>query len=54
MQLVLLKDKKKLFTLDSLGYEPEAVAIQPKGGTVAVGGAVSDQSHVLETLVHCA
>lgn len=48
MQLVLLKDKKKLFTLDGLGYEPEAVACQPRGGTVAVGGAVSDQSHVFK------
>ncbi|MFV1315606.1 hypothetical protein, partial [Klebsiella pneumoniae] len=38
-QLVLLKDKKKLFTLDSLDYEPEAVAVHPGGGTVAVGGA---------------
>ncbi|ROL53566.1 WD repeat-containing protein 1 [Anabarilius grahami] len=39
VQLVLLKDKKKLFTLDSLGYEPEAAAVHPGGGTVAVGGA---------------
>uniref|UniRef100_A0A672NBS2 WD repeat domain 1 n=1 Tax=Sinocyclocheilus grahami TaxID=75366 RepID=A0A672NBS2_SINGR len=38
-QLVLLKDKKKLFTLDSLGYEPEAAAVHPGGGAVAVGGA---------------
>uniref|UniRef100_A0A672MQI3 WD repeat domain 1 n=1 Tax=Sinocyclocheilus grahami TaxID=75366 RepID=A0A672MQI3_SINGR len=38
-QLVLLKDKKKLFTLDSLGYEPESVAVHPGGGAVAVGGA---------------
>ncbi|XP_026081526.1 WD repeat-containing protein 1-like isoform X1 [Carassius auratus] len=38
-QLVLLKDKKKLFTLDSLGYEPEAAAVHPGGGVVAVGGA---------------
>lgn len=44
VQLVLLKDKKKLFTLDSLGYEPEAAAVHPGGGTVAVGGAVSHQS----------
>lgn len=38
-QLVLLKDKKKLFTLDGLEYEPEAIAVHPGGGTVAVGGA---------------
>ncbi|XP_026137084.1 WD repeat-containing protein 1-like isoform X1 [Carassius auratus] len=38
-QLVLLKDKKKLFTLDSLGYEPESAAVHPGGGAVAVGGA---------------
>ncbi|KAF4104558.1 hypothetical protein G5714_013889 [Onychostoma macrolepis] len=37
--LVLLKDKKKLFTLDSLGYEPESAAVHPGGGAVAVGGA---------------
>uniref|UniRef100_A0A8C1NLL5 WD repeat domain 1 n=1 Tax=Cyprinus carpio TaxID=7962 RepID=A0A8C1NLL5_CYPCA len=43
-QLVLLKDKKKLFTLDSLGYEPESAAVHPGGGAVAVGGAVSHQS----------
>lgn len=44
MQLVLLKDKKKLFTLDSLGYEPESAAVHPGGGAVAVGGAVSHHS----------
>ncbi|KAM3877916.1 WD repeat-containing protein 1 [Diretmus argenteus] len=38
-QVVLLKDKKKVFTLDSLSYEPEAVAIHPGGTTAAVGGA---------------
>ncbi|XP_059371330.1 WD repeat-containing protein 1-like [Carassius carassius] len=38
-QLVLLKDKKKLFTLESLGYEPESAAVHPGGGAVAVGGA---------------
>uniref|UniRef100_A0A8C9R3Z5 WD repeat domain 1 n=1 Tax=Scleropages formosus TaxID=113540 RepID=A0A8C9R3Z5_SCLFO len=38
-QLILLKDKKKCFTLDSLGFEPEAGALHPGGGTAAVGGA---------------
>ncbi|KAM6979407.1 WD repeat-containing protein 1 [Aplochiton taeniatus] len=38
-QLVLLKDKKKVFTLDNLGYEPEAGAIHPGGSTAAVGGS---------------
>ncbi|XP_053095340.1 WD repeat-containing protein 1 [Pangasianodon hypophthalmus] len=38
-QVVLLKDKRKVFTLDNLGYEPEVGAIHPGGGTVAVGGA---------------
>ncbi|XP_071372656.1 WD repeat-containing protein 1 isoform X2 [Centroberyx affinis] len=38
-QVVLLKDKKKVFTLDNLGYEPEAGAIHPGGSTAAVGGA---------------
>lgn len=35
-----MKDKKKCFAIDDLGYEPEAVAIHPGGGTAAVGGAV--------------
>ncbi|XP_075608597.1 WD repeat-containing protein 1 [Balearica regulorum gibbericeps] len=34
-----MKDKKKCFAIDDLGYEPEAVAIHPGGGTAAVGGA---------------
>lgn len=38
-QVVLMKDKRKVFTLDNLGYEPEAGAVHPGGGTVAVGGA---------------
>nr|XP_015200286.1 PREDICTED: WD repeat-containing protein 1 [Lepisosteus oculatus] len=38
-QLVLIKDKKKCFTMDNLGYEPEAGAIHPGGTTVAIGGA---------------
>ncbi|XP_062380323.1 WD repeat-containing protein 1 [Sardina pilchardus] len=38
-QLVLMKDKRKVFTLDNLGYEPEAGALHPGGGTAAVGGA---------------
>ncbi|KAM9329649.1 WD repeat-containing protein 1 [Gastrophryne carolinensis] len=37
-QIVLLKDKKKVFVLDSLDYEPECVAIHKGSGTVAVGG----------------
>lgn len=39
-QVVLMKDKRKVFTLDNLGYEPEAGALHPGGGTAAVGGAV--------------
>lgn len=35
-----MKDKKKCFAVDDLGYEPEAVAIHPTGSTAAVGGAV--------------
>lgn len=38
-QIILLKDKKKVFTLDSLDYEPEAVAVHKSNGTVAIGGA---------------
>ncbi|KAL6475886.1 hypothetical protein MHYP_G00143850 [Metynnis hypsauchen] len=38
-QVVLLKDKRKVFTLENLGYEPEAGALHPGGVTVAVGGA---------------
>uniref|UniRef100_A0A8C7VK03 Anaphase-promoting complex subunit 4 WD40 domain-containing protein n=1 Tax=Oncorhynchus mykiss TaxID=8022 RepID=A0A8C7VK03_ONCMY len=38
-QVVLLKDQKKVFMLDSLDYEPEAGAIHPGGSTAAVGGA---------------
>lgn len=38
-QIILLKDKKKVFAIDQLDYEPEAVAVHPGGVTVAVGGA---------------
>ncbi|XP_071192625.1 WD repeat-containing protein 1-like [Salvelinus alpinus] len=38
-QVVLLKNQKKVFMLDSLDYEPEAGAIHPGGSTAAVGGA---------------
>lgn len=44
-QLVLLKDKKKVFTLDNLGYEAEFGLIHPGGTTVAVGGNVSGQTN---------
>jgi len=40
LQIVLMKDKKKCFAIDDLGYEPEAVAVHPGGGSVAVGGTV--------------
>ncbi|XP_063313848.1 WD repeat-containing protein 1 [Pelobates fuscus] len=40
-QIVLFKDKKKVFTLDSLDYEPETVAVHKSNGMVAVGGADS-------------
>uniref|UniRef100_A0A674N023 WD repeat domain 1 n=1 Tax=Takifugu rubripes TaxID=31033 RepID=A0A674N023_TAKRU len=37
-QLVLLKDKKKVFTLDNLRYEGESGVIHPGGTTAAVAG----------------
>ncbi|XP_048389488.2 WD repeat-containing protein 1 [Stegostoma tigrinum] len=37
-QIVLLKDKKKVFMIENLDYEPECAAIHPGGVTVAVGG----------------
>ena len=40
-KVVLLRDKKKVFTLEKLDYEPETGAIHPGGTTAAVGGAVS-------------
>uniref|UniRef100_A0A5F9DBZ9 WD repeat domain 1 n=1 Tax=Oryctolagus cuniculus TaxID=9986 RepID=A0A5F9DBZ9_RABIT len=39
IKVVLLKDQKKCFSLDSLDYEPEVVAVHPSGDAVAVGGA---------------
>ncbi|XP_069782091.1 WD repeat-containing protein 1 [Narcine bancroftii] len=36
-QIVLMKDKKKVFAIGNLGYEPENVAIHPQGESVAVG-----------------
>ncbi|XP_068133607.1 WD repeat-containing protein 1 [Hyperolius riggenbachi] len=44
-QIVLLKDKKKVFVLDSLDYEPECVAVHKGSGTVAVG-AVDGNIHL--------
>nr|XP_019942440.1 PREDICTED: WD repeat-containing protein 1 [Paralichthys olivaceus] len=38
-QVVLLKDKKKVFTLDNLNFEAEVGVIHPGGTTAAVGGA---------------
>ncbi|XP_034543237.1 WD repeat-containing protein 1 [Notolabrus celidotus] len=37
-QVVLLKDKKKVFTLDNMSYEAEVGVIHPGGITAAVGG----------------
>lgn len=37
-QIVLLKDKKKVFAIENPEYEPENVSIHPGGVTVAVGG----------------
>ncbi|XP_041639671.1 WD repeat-containing protein 1 [Cheilinus undulatus] len=37
-QVILLKDKKKVFTLDNLSYEPEVGVMHPNGTTAAVGG----------------
>ncbi|XP_068598308.1 WD repeat-containing protein 1 [Brachionichthys hirsutus] len=38
-ELVLLRDKKKVFTQGNLGYEAEVGAIHPGGATAAVAGA---------------
>ncbi|XP_034023024.1 WD repeat-containing protein 1 isoform X2 [Thalassophryne amazonica] len=38
-QIVLLKNKKKVFTLEKPGYEPEVCALHPGLATAAVGGA---------------
>lgn len=38
-QVVLLKDKKKVFTLENLSYEPEVADLNPSGSTAAVGGS---------------
>lgn len=43
-QLVLLKNHKKVFTLDNLGYEAQFGVIRPCGNTVAVGGDVSGRT----------
>ncbi|XP_066488091.1 WD repeat-containing protein 1 [Tiliqua scincoides] len=37
-EIVLMKDKKKCFVVNNPGFEPEAVAVHPGGGTAAVGG----------------
>lgn len=44
-QIVLLKDKKKVFTLDNIGYEAEVGVIHP-GGTTAAVGATDGQIHL--------
>lgn len=44
-KLVLLKDHKKVFTLDNLGYEAQFGVIHPGGTTVAVGGSVSTRTN---------
>ncbi|XP_059184561.1 WD repeat-containing protein 1 [Centropristis striata] len=38
-QIVLLKDKKKVFALDNLDYEATVASLHPGGTTAAVGGA---------------
>lgn len=40
LQIVLLKDQKKCFSIDNPGYEPEVVAVHPGGDMVAVGATV--------------
>lgn len=40
-QIVLVRDKKKVFTMDDPGYEVIVGAIHPGGTTVAIGGDVS-------------
>ncbi|KAJ7329556.1 hypothetical protein JRQ81_015730 [Phrynocephalus forsythii] len=37
-EIVLMKDKKKCFAIDNLGFDPEVVAVHPGGGMAAVGG----------------
>ncbi|XP_076012593.1 WD repeat-containing protein 1 [Genypterus blacodes] len=37
-QVVLLKNKKKVFTLENLDYEPSAATLHPGGSVAAVGG----------------
>lgn len=37
-QIVLLKNKKKVFMIENLDYEPQCLAVHPGGTTVAVGG----------------
>ncbi|XP_078070971.1 WD repeat-containing protein 1 [Mustelus asterias] len=37
-QIVLLKNKKKVFMIENLDYEPRCLAVHPGGTTVAVGG----------------
>ncbi|KAK0140901.1 WD repeat-containing protein 1 [Merluccius polli] len=37
--VVLLKDKKKVFTLENMDYEPETGAVHPGGTTAVVGGS---------------
>lgn len=44
-QLVLVKDRKKVFTLANLGYEAQLGVIHPEGTTVAVGGGVSGRTN---------
>ncbi|XP_061641252.1 WD repeat-containing protein 1 [Phyllopteryx taeniolatus] len=38
-QVVLLKDKRNVFTLENLSYEPEVGVLDPSGNIAAVGGA---------------
>ncbi|KAM9409711.1 WD repeat-containing protein 1 [Pholidichthys leucotaenia] len=44
-QLVLLKDKKKVFTLDNLGYEPQVAVLHP-GSTTAVVAATNGKVYL--------
>lgn len=48
-QIVLVKDKKKVFSMVDHGYEATVGAIHPGGTTVAIGGGVSGP---LKTLDH--
>lgn len=48
LQIVLVKDKKKVFTMVDHGYDATVGAIHPGGTTVAIGGEVSGHLEILD------